>query len=350
MMAKIRKFMSPAAKEKILHSMPYRILSRIRLYGQAIRFSCELTTRCNAGCDICTRSLAAREGRLSVGDMPEDVVKRCVEGIELFHRHGKRVCFEPMGLGEPLLYEPLFELFGAIKRISEGIGIVLVTNGILLDEDRCKKLISIGIDEVSISMNAVDSPSYRLHMGVNAYEQVRHNVENLLDMRNKSGNRAPSVFVQYIDYHNDPGLFRSVSKQWLRMMRDNDKSYVHPVVNQGGFCRAGGKGGSPAERYPCTSPLWRIAVKINGDVYPCCSCFYSGSKKIASLYMGNVRTQSLYDLFAGKDSKRLKIVKSMREDDYSRLPECKICDVNTLGCNCYFRLPASLRIKKYNWL
>lgn len=350
MITEIRKFLSPAAKEKILNSLPYRFVNRSRLHKHEIRLSCELTTRCNGKCDICTRSSLVKKGQLYVGDMDRDLIERVLQEIKKFHYYGRCVYFVPMGLAEPLLYKGLFDLFRDIKYISKKIGIVLVTNGLLLDETCCEKLISLEIDEVSISLNVISASSYRQHMRVNAYDKVCRNIENLISLRNKSGSRLPSVFVQYIDYDNNQRLFQKDINQWLKIMRYNDKCYIHPIINQAGFFPGGNKFKSSDKKYPCTQPLWRIAIKINGDIYPCDPCFYSGSKKITSLYLGNMKTESLFDLFTSTNSKQLKIIESMRKDDYSQLPECKRCNTYKLGCNCYFRLPGLLRIKGYKWL
>lgn len=350
MLTKIRKFLSPEAKEKILNSLPYRFLSRIRLHRHEIRFSCELTTRCNVICDICTRNSLINKRGLFVGDMDKSLIDRVIQEIRKFHNCGIRVYFVPMGLGEPLLFRDLFDLFREIKGISKKIGIVLVTNGVLLDEIRCNKLISLGIDEVSISLNATNASSYRQHMCVNEYDKVYHNIENLIRLRNESSRKLPSVFVQYIDYENSSRVVQDSIKRWVKIMRYNDKCYIHPIVNQAGFFRGENKRNFPNKRYPCTQPLWRIAVKVNGDIYPCDPCFYSGSKKINSLYLGNISTTSPFDLLLVKNSKRLKITKDMRKDDYSHLPECARCNTYKLDCNCYFELPMPLRIKGYKWL
>jgi radical SAM protein with 4Fe4S-binding SPASM domain len=282
--------------------------------------------------------------------MDKDIIERVIQEIWRFHCYGRCIYFVPMGLGEPLLYKGLFDLFRDIKCISKRIGIVLVTNGILLDEACCEQLISMETDEVTISLNAINASSYRQHMRINAYDKVCRNIENLISLRNKSGKRLPSVFVQYIDYDNNPRLFQEDIKRWLKIMRYNDKCYIHPIVNQAGFFSGGDKLKSSNKRYPCTQPLRRIAIGVNGDIYPCDPCFYSGYQKITSLYLGNIRTESPFDLFTSINSKQSKIIKSMRKDDYSQLPDCERCNTYKLGCNCYFKLPWSLRIKGYKWL
>jgi len=350
MLRKIRKFLSPAEKEKILNSLPYRLFSRMQLCQPEIRISCELTTRCKLVCEMCTRAGLVKDSKLSVADMPEPIVDRVIEEVKKFFDYYKgNVYFTTMGLGEPLLSRNLFEVFAAIKNISPKISIILVTNGLLLDEATNKKLIDLGVNEVTVSLNVNNAAEYNRRMSVDAYDKVRANIENLINLRKKSGKKLPGVFVQYIDYDNQQKDFQKDIKEWLKIMKYNDKCYVHPIVNEGGFFDQGNQFGSTKKNYPCVSPLRRISMKINGDFYPCDPCFYSGSKKIPSLYLGNIMTDSPFELFMKKDNPQSTMMKNMRRDDYSKLPECKICNTYKLCANSYFCLPGNLKIKGYKW-
>lgn len=351
MIAKIRKFLSPVAKEAILNSFPYRLFTRVQLCKPEIRISCELTTRCNLECEMCTRSYLIKKGELSVGDMQRPVIDKVIQEVKkFFDFYKKNVYFVTMGLGEPLLNRNLFEVFSAIKNISPKINIVLVTNGIMLDEAASKKLIDLGVNEVTVSLNVNNAAEYCQRMTLDVYEKVRRNIENLINLRNKSGKRLPGIFVQYLDYDNRQKTFQEDIKQWLKIMKYGDKCYVHPIVNEGGFFAPGCQFGSVKQNYPCVSPLRRISIKINGDFFPCDPCFYSGNNKIPSLYLGNIMAESPFEQFMQKDSKQAKIIKSMRRGDYSQISECGKCNTYKLCSNCFFKLPGSLRIKGYKWL
>lgn len=351
MLRKLRKFLSADAKEKIADSLAYRLFERLKLhYNREIRFSCELTTKCNIRCDMCTRSAFIKEGQLYVGDMKKEIVERVVEEIKKFHDRGKRVSFAPMGLGEPFLFADLFELFRDIKNISKRISIVLVTNGILLDKDCCDNLISLGVDEVNISLNANNPSDYLRYMGVDMYDKAHRNIENLIKLRNANGKKLPSIFIQYLDYTNNREPFKRDIARWLEIMRYNDKCYIHPVVNEGGFYKGKYIFSSLKENFPCTQPLQRIAIKINGDIYPCDPCFYSGPQKIPSLYLGNIKEESPFELYMRPHNKRLEIIKKMQKDDYTQLSECVGCNTYKIGCNCFFKLPKLLRVGGYKWL
>ncbi len=299
---------------------------------------------------MCTRPALIKEGNLQIRDMSPAVIERVIEEVQRFYLAGRRVCFVPMGLGEPLLFQDIFGLFRRIKGISKKIPIVLVTNGIALDENCSKSLITTEIDEVSVSLNATSRLSYKQHMGLDAYEEVYRHIECLIRMRNEAKKRLPSVYVQYIDYDNGPKALQKNIGSWLSIMRHNDKCYVHPIVNQAGFFAGGDKFKSNATRYPCTQPLWRVAVKVNGDIYPCDPAFYSGSKKISSLYLGNILTYNPSGDLAGAGGKGYQILQRMRRDEYSQLPECAVCNTYKIGCNPYFGMSGRFRMKGYRWL
>ncbi len=349
-LATLNKYLSARQKERILGSLPYRCYSRLLLKSHEVRFSCELTTKCNVSCDMCTRAELVKMGGLHVTDMPENLIGRILEEMGKFLAAGRRVYFVPMGLGEPLLFKGLFDLFRRVKNISKDIGIVLVTNGVLFDEKAARETLDCGVDEVCVSLNACDETRYKQHMKFDAYENVCRNIENFIRMRNNAEFKRPSVFIQFIDYDKDHVLFEKEIKKWRGILSGEDKYFIHPVVNQAGFSCSGNSYKNQIKNHPCSQPLWRVAIKVNGDMYPCDPALYSGAQKIESLFLGNISQESPLEIFNSLDNKILKIITSMRKDDYSWLPECKKCNTYKLGCNCFFELPKFLRFKGYRWI
>ena len=132
-------------------------------------------------------------------------------------------------------------------------------------------------------------------------------------------------------------------------MKNNDKCYVHPIVNQAGFHSESSFSPKSKYHYPCTQPSWFIAIKVNGDLYPCCPSFYSGGVKTNSLFLGNIKTSSPHEMYLDSASKSKKIIASMRKGDYSSLPECNSCNTYKLSPNIYFKIPFIKNENKYKW-
>ena len=331
----IRKFISPKNKERIMSYFPYRLLERFKLQNHPINFSVELTTKCNALCDMCTRADLVKKKNLNVGDIKQEILDKILRQMRKFHKAGKKVFFSPMGLGEPFLYSGLFNLFKKIKAIGN-IPIVMATNGITLNEQISKKLIDLKVDEIIISLNTNNPESYTKQIGVNAYNLVKKNTENLIKLRNNSGQKVPRVYIQYLDSENHPNKYEGDIKSWLKIMRYNDKCFVHNIANQAGFYS--GSTNITKQSFPCPQPFWRIAIKINGDIYPCDPCFYSGNQKINSLYLGNIKDVDLFEQFTNKSSRRFKVIQNMKQGNYSCLPECEKCNTYKLGSNPFFKI------------
>jgi MoaA/NifB/PqqE/SkfB family radical SAM enzyme len=304
------KFITPETRRKILNSFPFRLMERIKLYNHEIQINAELTTRCNISCPMCSRARLVKQNNLTVGDMAPGLVDNIVSKIKSLSAQGKRIRFVPMGLGEPLMYKELFPLFKRIRAIEKTIKIDLVTNGTLLDSRAIRNIFEADIDSVSISLNKDG--------------WVANNILNLLKMRSKSSRRNPSVYIQYLGHPHKDSI-----KSWLSILRGKDKCFVHPIVNHGGFC--GVAGGTP--QFPCSQPLYNLAIRINGDVYPCCSCLYAGNQHIPSLYIGNIKNDISYPAYF---MPRL-IIERMKKRDYSALPICRVCNTYKIGCNYYFK-------------
>ncbi len=337
MINRLRKFIKEENKEKIMHSLPYRLYERLKLKNHPINFSVELTTKCNAFCNMCTRASLIKQKKLDIKNMSPEILNKVLEEMKKFYKAGKKIFFSPMGLGESLLYPDLYELFKEIKKIGN-IPIVIATNGITLNNQASQKLIDLGVDEIIISLNTNNPKTYKSHMGVNTYNLVKKNAENLIKIRNESNKKTPRIYIQYLDYKNNLDKYADDIKNWLKIMKYNDKCFVHPIANQAGFYP--GSTNIEKQNFPCPQPFWRIAIKINGDIYPCDPCFYSGSEKVNSLYIGNIKDVDLYEQFFSK-GKRAEIINQMKQNNYSSIPNCEKCNTYKLGSNPFFKLPFS---------
>jgi len=353
MLGQSRKYLSPSIVNFLSNSLTSRLYSRFLSNRQEVRFSCELTTKCNIFCDFCTRTRFVEkenpQEEFLVEDMSDALVEKILEEIERFHNAGMRVCFAPMGLGEQILYKKFFKTCERVKNISKNIRIVLATNGVKLTDSTCEKILYHGLDEVSFSLNANEAPLYNDRMGLNKYEMVCNNIEKLLSLRNMSGKKKPNIFVQYIDFDGKKNNFSKDIQRWVRLMKNNDKCYVHPLVNQAGFFPDSNFNHKLKDHFPCTQLLWRIAIKVNGDLYPCDPAFYSGGEKINSLLLGNIRNTSPYEMHLDLNSKPKRISRQMRKDDYSSLPECDSCNTYKLSPNIFFKIPLLRKLSGYKW-
>ncbi len=110
----------------------------------------ELTTRCNLNCIMCYRNSMSEK----MGDMSEKLFVKVLEdaveaGVEF-------IWFA--GWGEPLIHPKFLEFAEMVK--ERGLKLGVNTNGLLLDEDTARKLMSLGIDRIAVSVDAASPEAY----------------------------------------------------------------------------------------------------------------------------------------------------------------------------------------------
>lgn len=118
------------------------------------------------------------------------------------------------GIGEPFLNKDLFEIIKYAKK--KNAMVKLDSNGMLLNKENIKKILDTKIDIISVSIDGVDKESYeKIRVGSN-FEQVKNNVKNLVDERNriKSDTRVHMFFVlQETNIEKLPDFIRLA--EWL---------------------------------------------------------------------------------------------------------------------------------------
>ncbi len=138
---------------------------------QPITADIEPTTVCNFRCSFCqSASMRDRKPYLDY----EDFV-RFLDELPLLLR------VKIQGMGEPLLNKAFFEMVRYARR--KGIYTVSVTNGSLLDEANCRKMIDSGLDSVLISVDGAAKETYEhLRPGGN-FDLLCRNVQRLTRLR-----------------------------------------------------------------------------------------------------------------------------------------------------------------------
>ena len=110
---------------------------------------------CNISCNFCVRSLNEDEDRPGVTAQvisPEEAVEVVRRGVELCPEISVAGIAGP---GDTLATDHALETFRRIKKEFPGLLRCMSTNGLLLDE-RAEELLEVGIDTLTVTVNAVD--------------------------------------------------------------------------------------------------------------------------------------------------------------------------------------------------
>ena len=147
----------------------------------------ELTNRCNLRCKMCWFYGESGVGDTHRGEeLSRDDVFRVVDQAATF----KSRLY--LGGAEPLLRRDLFEILEYIK--ARGLFVSFTTNGTLLNPAKADRLVRLGVDHVTFSVDGVDQLHDEIR-GNGAYQRVVRAIRELADCRTRRGSARPTIAV-----------------------------------------------------------------------------------------------------------------------------------------------------------
>ena len=148
----------------------------------------EPTSRCNLTCRTCIRN-AWEEAQ---GDMSVETFNRVLESLKVLPSRPD-VFFG--GFGEPLLLTNIAEMVAQIKAIAGKVE--LITNGILLTEQRSRELIEAGLDILWVSVDGVTPEGYAdIRIGAEL-PKVLENIRRMAILRHETA-RRPEIGISFV--------------------------------------------------------------------------------------------------------------------------------------------------------
>ena len=149
----------------------------------------EPTNRCNLDCRTCVR----RVWDEPAGFMGADTFARIAEGLEGFP--GPPEVFFG-GFGEPLFHPDITAMVRRVKKT--GARAELISNGILLSEERARELVESGLDFLWVSLDGASPESYAdVRLG-DALSGIVENLYRLRATRRRLGSRTPQLGVAFV--------------------------------------------------------------------------------------------------------------------------------------------------------
>lgn len=146
--------------------------------------------------------------------------------LEPFFHYANEVSL--YGLGEPLIDKDYFEKVNYIT--SFGADVSLSTNGTLMSEERCRKLIESGIRAVGISLDASTAETYETVRPPGGFERVMQNIQTLTRIKEELSSPHPRLILSF-------GIMRQNIEDVeafpdLAHRLGADEVVIHPVTYQ----------------------------------------------------------------------------------------------------------------------
>lgn len=296
------------------------------------------TDRCNLKCQMCPRY----DKEIKLAEISFDDYKRLIDQMPYLHS------VSPVGLGEPLIHKDILDMIKYPK--EKGIDVFLYSNGTLLNRGTSDKLLELGLDSISFSVDGATEETYEsIRIGAK-FDQVMENITYLVNQRNKMKSEMHIVLQAVImqkNMHELPDFIRlakrigvdaigfgdvqysfeiGISKkdQSLRMVEDKEK--LQKLINE--TIKIAKELNIEILSLPqteqrtswsswnsCKYPWTYITINSNGMVRPCC-----GTHKIS---MGNAFEESIKDIWNNE-----RFIEWRRAMKSSNPPnECKTCTI-----------------------
>jgi len=172
------------------------------------RFAVEVTAECNLKCSMCHHPGMVRPK----GRMPFELWKKCADQVAEISPSTQ--CWFSF-CGEPLL-EP--ELLIRMIKYGKSIGLKSIninTNGMLLTPDLAVPIIESGVDSIVFGIDGFTAETFEKIRVEAKRDVVYSNVEHLLEVREKYGNK-PEIQVQFIEMEENKHEFENFKKHWLK--------------------------------------------------------------------------------------------------------------------------------------
>jgi radical SAM protein with 4Fe4S-binding SPASM domain len=250
-------------------------------------FQIETTRLCNARCPFC----AVDQWDKSVPMMSEALWQKIA--AELIEWRDWLRFVDLQRAGEPLLDKNIYR---RVRQLKEGglKHIALSTNASGLNEKNARALLEAGIDEVMLSIDAVDKEGYEKSRVGLRYEQVMQNIRTYFRLRDeirpKSMIRVRAVCV--FDPDKEPGAVRAWEDFWGPLRRPHDRIYMKRMHSWGNQVVLDGTPPADAEvLHPCIIPWSTMHITAMGTVALCPHDFDGKAD------LGDINTHSIAEVW-----------------------------------------------------
>lgn len=283
-------------------------------YDRPLSVVWEITYACNHKCKYCIVRAGAPQ--------PDELSLKEIDAI-LDELIALQVGFINITGGEPLLKKDI-ALHIARRASQSGIGLELLTNGMLVTPEVAKEIHDAGIHDVQVSLDSARPEIHDNQRGVKgAWVKALESVQNL----RKVGVHVVAdavVTSETLPYFEETKAFLTEIADTVTMARivpmgrgARDPSLLTPEMHYQYLEMRCTLGDQLAELIVCkdkcsigTAPV----IAPNGDVYPCMFTKYENLK------LGNVREKSIQSIY--KESDLLRELFSLNVD---KINTCRTC-------------------------
>jgi len=277
-------------------------------YDFPIHIEIENIYACNLSCVHCARQYVKnKESKIMEKGLYEKILNEAV-----------KIGTRSLGFavwGEVFLDK---DIFNKIK-LAKDSGIIdtrLHSNGLLIDEDIAHKIVKSGVTWMSISLDAATESIYTKMRG-GCFKNAVFAIGNIINAKLLNNSLTPQLRVSFVKTNineNEAKIFSEVFGQYcdVAIQEFYDANAILPDMNP--------KNKKFKTKTKCFENFFKVFIRYNGDVVPCCEDIHS------SIKLGNIKNNSLYNIYNSDYSIRFR---KQHKEGRIQNKLCRIC----LGLN-----------------
>lgn len=238
-----------------------------------LEVSVETMALCNARCTFCPYPTLDRKGE----KMPDELLNKLVDEMISWDR---QMYFSPFKLSEPLLDKRMLPLCERVNKASDKIVLRMFTNGSALTPANIEGLAKLErVAQLWVSLNSHIPEEYERIMGLK-FERTAKNLDAL-----HAQNFPHAVMLSTVGYPNED-FRRYCFARWpkfesMAIKKDAWLGFTEAQVTQ----------------VPDTACSRWFELSITADGFAATCCMHSGTGANDPYMIGDVRKQSLYEIY-----------------------------------------------------
>jgi pyruvate-formate lyase-activating enzyme len=278
---------------------------RIPVSEYPSRVLMDLRTDCNLKCPMCIVHGGTDDARLKAflrRSMPIEKAKQILDEVMA----GKPMV-QPNLWSEPTLAHDFQEHIRAMK--ERGLSVTMNTNGLTLREKMAEFMVEVGVDSVSISIDAMTKETLKKVRGIERLDKIHGAVDILLKAR--GDHPKPRVGVSFTKQPDNQHEAEAFVEYWGPRV---DFVRIGELFVDGHFPSMRPEG----PRKPCPSLYSTLPIHANGNAAMCCLDGFGETN------MGNVFEQGVLGVWHGEELTKVRHYHETGQ--WEKVPFCTNCD------------------------
>ena len=269
----------------------------------------EITNLCNLQCIHCPYTIISKKENFRPRHMDWDLYKKIVHEVA---QH-KGIIFRILSDGEPTVHPQFYDMLTFAKENNIN-PLNFITNGLLLDESKAKKVLNTGVEIVEFSLDALHKETYdKIRVGSN-YNVVMRNVHNFIRLRNEMKAKT-KIFVSIIMQKESEHEYEDFVAYWTpKVDKVISRVYtsIHGLVNTKKLTHE-----YERARWPCPQLWRRLFINVDGFAEFCVEDWTDET------IMGNVNKTSISEIWTSKEYAELRM--HHLDGNFEKIPYCADC-------------------------